>query len=197
MKDFLSTALVVLTKDPHSCVPLFSMSESKCVYTLGRLLTTDWLSVHDFLSIRFDSSVSLVSPTPVANNNTFIPCSQCLLADGGPERLEEDLSRSSLSVLCWHLLCFPFALDLTPHAMSRILLLYDTCGIVEGLLQVRPFACSRHRPVWMLSQTFSDATQDNACSGVTSDTHYVLFVSLLSGGHCIVSRLFFDLWWPV
>ncbi|XP_076024780.1 serine/threonine-protein kinase 36 [Genypterus blacodes] len=103
MKDFLSTALVVFTKDPHLCVPLFSESESKCVYTLGRLLATD--------------------------------C-QSLLADGGPERLEEDLRCSSLSVLCCHLLCFPFALDLTPLSMSRILQLYDTCGIIEGLLKV-------------------------------------------------------------
>ncbi|XP_056252549.1 serine/threonine-protein kinase 36 [Seriola aureovittata] len=40
---FLSTALFVFTKDPHSCIPLFSERESKCIYTLGRLLGTDCL----------------------------------------------------------------------------------------------------------------------------------------------------------
>ncbi|CAJ1064104.1 serine/threonine-protein kinase 36 isoform X2 [Xyrichtys novacula] len=39
--SFLSTALTVFTKDPYSCVPLFSDCQSKCVFTLGRLLGTD------------------------------------------------------------------------------------------------------------------------------------------------------------
>ncbi|XP_071317161.1 serine/threonine-protein kinase 36 isoform X2 [Trachinotus anak] len=41
--SFLSTVLIAFTKDPNSCIPLFSESESKCVYTLGRLLGTDCL----------------------------------------------------------------------------------------------------------------------------------------------------------
>ncbi|XP_044079754.1 serine/threonine-protein kinase 36 isoform X2 [Siniperca chuatsi] len=41
--SFLSTALFVFTKDPYSCIPLFSECESKCVYTLGQLLGTDCL----------------------------------------------------------------------------------------------------------------------------------------------------------
>ncbi|XP_018547839.1 serine/threonine-protein kinase 36 [Lates calcarifer] len=41
--SFLSAALYDFTKDPYSCIPLFSASESKCVYTLGRLLGTDCL----------------------------------------------------------------------------------------------------------------------------------------------------------
>uniref|UniRef100_A0A667YY38 non-specific serine/threonine protein kinase n=3 Tax=Myripristis murdjan TaxID=586833 RepID=A0A667YY38_9TELE len=40
---FLSIVLLVFTKDPHSCVPLFLESELKCVYTLGHLLDTDCL----------------------------------------------------------------------------------------------------------------------------------------------------------
>ncbi|XP_059206951.1 serine/threonine-protein kinase 36 [Centropristis striata] len=43
LHSFLSTALFVFTKDPYSCIPLFSDHESKCVYTLGRLLGTDCL----------------------------------------------------------------------------------------------------------------------------------------------------------
>ncbi|CAK6953717.1 serine/threonine-protein kinase 36 [Scomber scombrus] len=101
--SFLSTVLLVFTKDPHSCIPLFSESESKSVYTLGWLLSTDCLY---------------------------------LFAEGSPGRLEVDLSHDSLSVLSCHLLCFPFALDLPSHTMSRILQLYDSCDIVAGLLQV-------------------------------------------------------------
>uniref|UniRef100_UPI0037E85AE0 serine/threonine-protein kinase 36 n=1 Tax=Semicossyphus pulcher TaxID=241346 RepID=UPI0037E85AE0 len=44
--SFLSTALFVFTKDPYACIPLFEKCESKCVYTLGRLLGTD--SLHLF-----------------------------------------------------------------------------------------------------------------------------------------------------
>ncbi|KAM3868988.1 serine/threonine-protein kinase 36 [Diretmus argenteus] len=100
---FLSTVLFVFIKDPHSCVPLFSESESKCVYTLGHLLHTDCLH---------------------------------LPSEGSPESLQEDLSHGSLPVLSCHLLCFPFALDLPSSTMSRILQLYDSCGIISGLLQV-------------------------------------------------------------
>ncbi|KAK5858369.1 hypothetical protein PBY51_002515 [Eleginops maclovinus] len=98
LHSFLSIALFVFTKDPYSCIPLFSECESKCVYTLGLLLGTD--SLH-------------------------------LSAEGNPERHDD-----SLSVLSCHLLCFPFALDLPPHTMATILQLYDSCGIVESLLQV-------------------------------------------------------------
>ncbi|XP_054481552.1 serine/threonine-protein kinase 36 [Anoplopoma fimbria] len=103
LHSFLSTALFVFTKDPHSCIALFSERESKCVYTLGQLLGTD--RIH-------------------------------LFAEGNPGRLEVDPSHHSLSVLSCHLLCFPFALDLPSDAMSTILQLYDSCGIVASLLQV-------------------------------------------------------------
>ncbi|XP_034539364.1 serine/threonine-protein kinase 36 isoform X2 [Notolabrus celidotus] len=39
--SFLSAALLVFTKDPYSCIPLFSDCQSKSVFTLGRLLGTD------------------------------------------------------------------------------------------------------------------------------------------------------------
>ncbi|XP_070774102.1 serine/threonine-protein kinase 36 [Enoplosus armatus] len=59
-----------------------------------------------------------------------------LFAEGSPGRLEVDLNRDSLSVLSCHLLCFPFALDLPSHTMSKIFQLYDGCGVVASLLQV-------------------------------------------------------------
>ncbi|XP_034406806.1 serine/threonine-protein kinase 36 [Cyclopterus lumpus] len=43
LHSFLSTALFVFTKDPYSCMALFSEHESKCVFTLGQLLGTDSL----------------------------------------------------------------------------------------------------------------------------------------------------------
>uniref|UniRef100_A0A3Q3K9E4 non-specific serine/threonine protein kinase n=1 Tax=Monopterus albus TaxID=43700 RepID=A0A3Q3K9E4_MONAL len=64
-----------------------------------------------------------------------------LFAEGSPGRLEVDLSHDSLSVLSCHLLCFPFALDLPSHTMSSILQLYDSCGIVASLMQVRALPC--------------------------------------------------------
>ncbi|KAM9846378.1 serine/threonine-protein kinase 36 [Aulostomus maculatus] len=59
-----------------------------------------------------------------------------VLSHRGPRRLDVDLTYDSFSVLSCHLLCFPFALDLPSRAMSRILHLYDSCGVVSGLLQV-------------------------------------------------------------
>lgn len=43
--SFLSLALLVFTQDPYSCIPLFSESKSKCVYTLGLLLRPDCLGL--------------------------------------------------------------------------------------------------------------------------------------------------------
>ncbi|XP_074467737.1 serine/threonine-protein kinase 36 [Sebastes fasciatus] len=43
LHSFLFTSLFVFTKDPFSCIPLFCERESKCVYTLGRLLGADCL----------------------------------------------------------------------------------------------------------------------------------------------------------
>ncbi|MEQ2282747.1 hypothetical protein AMECASPLE_004022 [Ameca splendens] len=41
--SFLSITLFIFTKDPYSCIPLFSDKTSKCVYTLCWLLSNDCL----------------------------------------------------------------------------------------------------------------------------------------------------------
>ncbi|XP_027129677.1 serine/threonine-protein kinase 36 isoform X1 [Larimichthys crocea] len=99
--SFLAIALFVFTKDPYSCIPLFSDRESKCVFALGQLLRTD----------RLHLSAATTRP-------------------------EVDLSHDGVSVLSCHLLCFPFALELPSRNTSTIFQSYDSCGIVEGLVQV-------------------------------------------------------------
>ncbi|XP_041656572.1 serine/threonine-protein kinase 36 isoform X2 [Cheilinus undulatus] len=39
--SFLSVTLSFFTKEPYSCIPLFTDRQSKCAYSLGRLLSTD------------------------------------------------------------------------------------------------------------------------------------------------------------
>lgn len=51
-----------------------------------------------------------------------------------------DLSHDGVSVLSCHLLCFPFALELPSRNTSTIFQSYDSCGIVEGLVQVKDVA---------------------------------------------------------
>lgn len=79
---------------------------------------------------------------PELTTTSFIPHSLHLFAAGGPERLEVDVCHDTVSVLSCHLLCFPFALDVPSHNMSTIIQLYDSCGIVTSLLQVRALPCS-------------------------------------------------------
>ncbi|XP_077402507.1 serine/threonine-protein kinase 36-like [Vanacampus margaritifer] len=63
--------------------------------------------------------------------------SECsLFAESHSGTFDEDLSRESFIELSCHFLCLPFALDLNSDTISRILQLYDSCGVVEGLLQV-------------------------------------------------------------
>ncbi|KAM9728799.1 serine/threonine-protein kinase 36 [Menidia menidia] len=100
--SLLSIVLFVFTKDPYSCIPLFSESGSECVYTLGWLLGTDCLDL-------------LAKDTKIE---------------------EAELGHDSLSSLSCLLLCFPFALDLPSQSKSSVLQLYDSCGVVSGLLQV-------------------------------------------------------------
>ncbi|KAM9780985.1 uncharacterized protein ACBT44_022369 isoform 2-T2 [Syngnathus typhle] len=63
---------------------------------------------------------------------------ECLpwFAEGSPVKLEEGLQHENFIELSCHFLCLPFALDLTSHTSSRILQLYDSCGVAKGLLQV-------------------------------------------------------------
>ncbi|XP_077449174.1 serine/threonine-protein kinase 36 [Stigmatopora argus] len=63
--------------------------------------------------------------------------SECsLFTEGHSGTLEESLSQESFIQFICHFLCLPFALDLTSHTTSSILQLYDSCGIVKGLLEV-------------------------------------------------------------
>lgn len=60
-------------------------------------------------------------------------------------KLEEDLKHESFVQLSCRFLCLPFALDLTSHNTSRILQLFDSCGVVGGLLQVKVYLCCLFR----------------------------------------------------
>ncbi|XP_077402506.1 uncharacterized protein LOC144036080 [Vanacampus margaritifer] len=68
----------------------------------------------------------------------WVLSSECLpwFAEGNPVKLEDGLKHESFIQLSCHLLCLPFALDLTSLNSSRILQLYNSCGVVQGLLQV-------------------------------------------------------------
>lgn len=99
---------------------------------------------------------------------SFVPYSLHLCDEGNPGRLEVDLSHDSLSVLSCHLLCFPFALDLHSHTMSTILQLYDSCGIIASLLQVRAFPCSNKD----LADKHIYLMQHRITLAIGSATHY-------------------------
>ncbi|KAM9780988.1 serine/threonine-protein kinase 36-like isoform 2-T2 [Syngnathus typhle] len=98
----MSVSLLVFSKDPYWYISLFTESNSKFVYTLGWLLSSE--------------------------------C--CIFAEGHSGPLEEGLSGESFIELSCHFLCLPFALDLNSCTSSIILHLYDSCGVVKGLLQV-------------------------------------------------------------
>lgn len=72
-----------------------------------------------------------------ANQLVYLPNSGQLFAAVTPERQEVDVSHNGVSALCCQLLIIPFALDLPSYTMSTIIQLYDSCGIVTSLLQVR------------------------------------------------------------
>ncbi|KAM4619788.1 serine/threonine-protein kinase 36 [Polymixia lowei] len=58
---FLSAMLFAFTKDPLLCVPLFSESQSKCIYILGLLLDTERLSEETPGRLQGDSSLGSLS----------------------------------------------------------------------------------------------------------------------------------------
>ncbi|KPP79117.1 serine/threonine-protein kinase 36-like [Scleropages formosus] len=103
---FLSLALSMFTREPQHCIPLLADKEMGCVATLGHLLTADRVGMKDWTSEW--------RPTP--------PCS--------------DTSQSSLSLMSCHLLCFPFALEVSNETMEQILQSYHRCDIVSRLLQL-------------------------------------------------------------
>ncbi|KAJ8348172.1 hypothetical protein SKAU_G00267610 [Synaphobranchus kaupii] len=106
LQIFLSLALFVFIREPYSCVPLFSNSNTKSLPTLRRLLTADCTSEKEILSEQ-----KLSHPW-------------------------SDPSPNSLSVMSCHLLCFPFALEVPDETMAKILLSYHSCDIVSHLLQL-------------------------------------------------------------
>ncbi|XP_049598268.1 uncharacterized protein [Syngnathus scovelli] len=103
-------------------------------------------------------------------------------AEGSPVKLEEGLQHENFIELSCHFLCLPFALDLTSHTGSRILQLYDSCGVAKGLLQVNALIFG------LLAQytSFRDATKDDR--GITRHRH----VFLIGKEHPICSFLFDD-----
>lgn len=132
---FLSTALSLYLEDPPSCIPVLSDYGSNCVFTLGRLLGTDW-SVPT--SLMFSSNISFLPQTLKLTKRTLLyPDSVGLFAAGSPDGLAVLVSHSSVSELCCYLLCFPFSMELPPHTTAAVLQLYDSCNVVRSLLQVR------------------------------------------------------------
>ena len=47
-----------------------------------------------------------------------------------------DAGTSSLPVMSCHLLCFPFALEMSPEKVAQILQSYHSANVVKGLVQV-------------------------------------------------------------
>lgn len=78
-----------------------------------------------------------------------MPCSRHLFAAAAGLQ-EAEVNHDDVSALSCQLLIVPFALDLPSHAAAAIMGLYDSCGVVASLLQVRrsPAAplttCQRH-----------------------------------------------------
>lgn len=55
-----------------------------------------------------------------------------------------DVGASSLPVMSCHLLCFPFALELSPEKLAQILQCYHSASVVKGLVQVQPLCFVLH-----------------------------------------------------
>ncbi|XP_049447377.1 serine/threonine-protein kinase 36 isoform X4 [Epinephelus fuscoguttatus] len=127
LHSFLSTALFVFTKDPYSCIPLFSDHESKCVYTLGWLLGTDSLHLfaegspgrheldlsHDSLSVLschllcFPFALDLPSHTMSTILQLYDSCGIVLCLLQVIQTLPPPLLELPLSLLSRLLLCDP------------------------------------------------------------------------------------------
>lgn len=134
---FLSAALSVYLADPASFIPLLSDYGSKCVFTLGRLLGTDWW----VFGFSFFNNSILPDPLKLIRIITkpfYVRDSAGLFAAaGGPAGLEVLVHHSSVSTLSCCLLCLPFSMELPAHTSAAVLRLYDSCDVVRSLLQVR------------------------------------------------------------
>ncbi|XP_077360558.1 uncharacterized protein LOC144005933 isoform X2 [Festucalex cinctus] len=133
--------------DPHTFYHLWKRTGTSFVWTtpdmdfcstngLYFLLSTTLLVFcHDpysYISLFCESNTKFVYTLGWVLSPECLP----LFAECNPVKLEEGLNHESFIQLSCHLLCLPFALDLTSHNSSRILQLYDSCGVVKGLLQV-------------------------------------------------------------
>ncbi|KAG5843751.1 hypothetical protein ANANG_G00154230 [Anguilla anguilla] len=106
LQIFLSLALFVFIRQPYSCVPLFSNSNTKSLPALSHLLTADCASEKEMATEE-----TLSHPW-------------------------SDPSPNSLSMMSCHLLCFPFALEVPDETMAKILQSYHSCDIVSRLQQL-------------------------------------------------------------
>ncbi|XP_062391818.1 serine/threonine-protein kinase 36 [Sardina pilchardus] len=106
LRDLLSLATVAFSHEPYSCVPLLSDSSTACVSTLSHLLDAR----------RGERTGS--------RGGGF-------WGDAG-----DNAGANSLPVMSCHLLCFPFALELSPEKMAQILQCYHSASVVKGLVQV-------------------------------------------------------------
>ncbi|XP_033851762.3 serine/threonine-protein kinase 36-like isoform X1 [Acipenser ruthenus] len=109
LQVFLSLALFLFTREPYRCLPLLANHNADCVLTLARLLTADCFLLKDGAC----NESTARSPSDSSSS-----------------------SSSSLSVMTCHLLCFPFALDITEDTVDEILQSYHSCDIVPRLLQL-------------------------------------------------------------
>ncbi|KAM8899608.1 serine/threonine-protein kinase 36 isoform 2-T2 [Spinachia spinachia] len=127
LHSFLSTALFLFTKDPNSCIALFSKPESKCVYTLGQLLDADCLHLfadgvpgrlevdltHDSLSVLschllcFPFAVDLPSDAASAILQLYDACGIVASLLQVIQTLPPPLLELPLSLLSRLLLCDP------------------------------------------------------------------------------------------
>lgn len=70
------------------------------------------------------------------NASSYVDRGELTGSAGG--ELWGDVSASSLPVMSCHLLCFPFALELSPEKLVQILQCYHSANVVKGLVQVQP-----------------------------------------------------------
>ncbi|XP_070699860.1 serine/threonine-protein kinase 36 [Pempheris klunzingeri] len=167
--SFLSTALFVFTKDPYSCIPLFSMCKSKCVYTLGQLLGTDCLHLfaegnpgrleedlsHDSLSVLschllcFPFALDLPSHTMSTIFQLYDGCGIVASLLQAIQTLPPPLLELPLSLTSRLLLCDP------EHSVSR---LRKAASGFFVPLRNSPLAASKHQTP--LTRTASSLLSD-------------------------------------
>ncbi|XP_049897195.1 serine/threonine-protein kinase 36 isoform X4 [Epinephelus moara] len=193
LHSFLSTALFVFTKDPYSCIPLFSDHESKCVYTLGRLLGTDSLHLfaegspgrheldlsHDSLSVLschllcFPFALDLPSHTMSTILQLYDSCGIVVCLLQVIQTLPPPLLELPLSLLSRLLLCDP------ERSVSR--LGKAACGFFAPAGDSRLTASKHQTP---LSRTASSLLSDLLQLDVLWDSAVELLTLLSQVARC-------------